>query len=49
VIVKKNTFWEVRATTYIIWFQTVPNYFKKFVHLHSTRHLSKRKEQLLQH
>jgi hypothetical protein len=30
-------------------FQNVPNYFKKFVHLRSTRHLIKKKEQLLQH
>jgi hypothetical protein len=46
---KKHILRKFRATTSILWFQTIPYYFKKFVHLRSTRLLPKRKEQLLQH
>jgi hypothetical protein len=49
MIVTKTHFEELSSTTSVLWFRTIPNYFKKFIHLRSTRHLPKRKEQLLQH
>jgi hypothetical protein len=49
VIVTTHILRSFHAMTSILWFQTLPNYFTKFVHLRSTRHLPKRKEQLLQH
>jgi hypothetical protein len=49
VIVTKTHFKDFCATTSILWYQTIPNYFNKFVHLRSIRHLPKSKEQFLQH
>jgi hypothetical protein len=47
VRVTKTHFEELSCDFYILWFHTIPNYLKKSVHLRSTSHLPKRKEQLL--
>jgi hypothetical protein len=47
VIITKTLLRNFHSMTSVLRFQTIPNYFKKFTHLRSTRHLPKRKEQLL--
>jgi hypothetical protein len=49
VIVTKTHFEELSCNDLYTLISKIPNYFKKFIHLQSTRHLPKTKEKLLQH